>query len=75
MKYLKEPMHAPHAYITIQHGYPSTIYNQLKDVNYKNHINVVPYIRVFLTQPTNQHIPYPSTRPTIPRMPQAFTTS
>jgi hypothetical protein len=61
-------------YMTIHHGYPSTTYNQIKDVNYKNHINDVPYIRVMLTQPTNQHIPYLSTRPTIPRMPQ-FTTS
>jgi len=37
MKNLKEPMHVPHAYITIHHEHPSTIYTQLKYMNYNNH--------------------------------------
>ena len=32
-------------------------------------------IRVLLTQPSNQDIPYPSTKLTIPSMPQAYTIS
>ena len=46
---LKEPMHAPHAYITIQHACPSSIYNQLNDVKYKNHFNAIPYINFIPT--------------------------
>jgi hypothetical protein len=73
MKHLQQPMHVPHAYIIIQHRYPSTKYST-QSISIRT-ISYVPYIRVFLTQPTNQHIPYPSTRPTISRMPQAFTIS
>jgi hypothetical protein len=32
-------------------------------------------IRVLLTQPTNQDIPYPNTKQTIPNIPQTYTIS
>jgi hypothetical protein len=69
MKYLKKPMHSPHAYSTIQHEYASTTYNQIKDKNYKTIPYVEPDIRVLLTQPNNQDIPYLDTKPTIPGIP------
>jgi hypothetical protein len=52
---------------------PYTINSKIRTIRTMSYVE--PDIRVLLTQPRNQDIPYPNTKPTIPSMPQAYTIS
>ena len=50
---------------------PYTINTKITTIRTMSYVELD--IRVILTQPRNQDIPYPNTKPTIPSMPQAYT--
>jgi hypothetical protein len=64
-------MHIPPNNMNIPQPY--TIKSKIKTINTMSYVE--PDIKVLLTQPSFQDIPYPNTIPTIPFMPQEYTIS